>query len=92
MEKDIDSTDIGFSPLLQKILKVPTNVSETGYIKIVAVNSLGPHTQGGFKWEYKARNFDPLFPNAFGSMFDVSEKEINSWLKDKANVSSTEKG
>ncbi len=71
---------INYHMLLQRIIPVPDVICGTGYIKIVAVNSDGPHTQNGMKWDIKARCHDPMYPQNLNPEFDVTQAEVDTWL------------
>ena len=71
--------------LLQKIIPVPRSICDTQFIKIIAVNAKGIHSQNSMRWEMKARCHDPLLPRKINTVFDITKEEVEKWLNVKTS-------
>lgn len=71
-----------------KIYSVPTKISHTGYIKIVADQTMAtakPNQQSagysGADWAYKGKEYDPELKLTTSPSFDVNKEELLKWTE-----------
>ena len=69
------------SNLCGMIVPCPVEVSETGFIKIVADQR---HCRSAIsRWQLKAKTYDLPQDKCSGSWFDVTEEEVLKWLSNQ---------
>ena len=71
----------GITISIGEIIKVPLEIAETGFIKIVATQpNPGNTLQPGVKlWTIQAKEYDELAPYKPSSWFIVTKEELISW-------------